>query len=288
MLYLILSIICSVLIALIFRALNRFEIKLFPIIVFNYLTATMLGIFLNENNFNLNNIVENSWFEIAILIGFLLIAGFYLIGYSTQKVGIAITTISNKMSVVLPMFFSILFYSESLNFMKILGIILALISLFLTIYHKKENNFDSKLIFLPILLFFAIGFIDTSIKIAQAEFLNENNIPLFTATSFGLAGLIGIILSFFNKLKIKDFLNLKTFIAGILLGAANFGSMYFSIYALNHSGLDSSIVFGINNIGIIIISIFLAVIFFKEKLKPINWIGFILSLVSILILVIFS
>jgi len=199
MLYLVLSICCSVTIVLIFRVLNRFNIKLFPVIVFNYLTATCLGILLKQNSFTFGEIFKSEWFSIAIFVGFLLITGFYLIGYSTQKVGIAVTTISNKMSVVLPMFFSIFLYSEKLNLLKIVGIFLALIALFLTVYQKKDKSFDIKLIFLPILLFLAIGVIDTCVKIAQAEFLNQNNIPLFTATTFGIAALIGIILSFFGN-----------------------------------------------------------------------------------------
>jgi uncharacterized membrane protein len=252
--------------------------------VLNYFSATILGLTLNSNHLILLELVASSWLWISVIVGVLLIAGLYLIGYSTQKVGIAVTTVSNKMSVILPMLFSWIYYSETTSSIKLIGIILAFVSVFLSVYRKKEKRIDKKLIYLPVILFITIGLIDTFVKVAQDEYLDENSIPLFTAVSFSLAGLIGIILCFINSTKFKDFLNIKTVIFGFVLGGANFGSLYFLIFALNHSNLDSSIVYGVNNIAIISFSILIAFFAFKEKILKINWIGFVLAVISILLL----
>ena len=296
--FLLLSILSSTIIAVVFKIQNKFDIKLFPVIVINYFTATILGLILNNTSISFGEIISSNWFFSALGIGTLLILGFYLIGYSTEKIGIAITTVSNKMSVVLPMLFSILIFNEFLSDIKIIGIIIALLSVFLTVYRKRTKEFDSKYIYLPVLLFLTIGIIDSLVKYSQSE-LSENQIPIFTAISFGLSGFTGVVLSFFNSTKFRDFFTPKIVLTGIVIGAANFGSydvlektgivigtanfgsMFFIIHALNKSGLDSSIVFGINNIGIISLSVLIAFFVFKEKLKPINWIGIGFALLAV-------
>lgn len=131
--YLLLSILSSTAIAVIFKIQDQLKIKLFPVIVLNYFTATTLGYSLSDIDFSFNEIIQSNWIFSGILIGLLLIAGFFLIGYSTQKVGIAVTTISNKMSVVIPIFFSMIYYNESKDFVKFFGISLALLAMILSI-----------------------------------------------------------------------------------------------------------------------------------------------------------
>jgi len=284
MIYLLLSILCSSIIAILFSFLQKFEIKLFPVIVLNYFAATFIGFSLNNSEINFSQIIQSNWLYVSVIVGILLIMGFYLIGFSTQKVGISATTVSNKMSFIIPMMFSILYYAESINYLKIIGIILTIISVLLSVYRKPKERFNLKSFYLPVLLFIVIGLIDASIKLAQTEFLDEKSIPLFTAFSFGLAGVIGIVACFFNSSKLKDFFKLKTLVVGFTIGAANYGSMYFLIFALNKSNLDSSIVYGLNNIGIITISVLIAFFVFKEKLLKINWIGFFLAIIAIILL----
>ncbi len=281
--FLILSILSSTFIAVIFKITDKIKIRLLPVIVINYLTATLLGYILSDTEFSINEIYQSDWFYGGLIIGVFLIAGFYLIGYSTQKTGIAITTISNKMSVVIPILFSMFYYNESKDSIKFIGILLALLAIILSVHKKNRQKTDYKLVWLPILLFIVLGIIDSLIKYSQTS-LNNETLALFTILSFGTAGITGIIAAFFNKTKIVHFFHLKTILSGILLGTANFGSMYFIILALNNSGLDSSIVFGINNVSIISLSILIAFLIFKEQLKPINWVGIFLSILSVVVL----
>jgi drug/metabolite transporter (DMT)-like permease len=283
MMFLTLSVLSSTIIAVVFKIQSKLNIQLFPVIVINYFAATFLGFLLNKQYISIPVLFASTWIWAAVLIGTLLILGFYLIGYSTQKIGIAITTISNKMSVVLPILFSIIVYSEVLTIIKISGILLALLSMFFSVYRKRTYEFDAKYVYLPIFLFVTIGIIDSVIKYAQAT-LTDAEIPVFAAVSFGVAGLVGIIITIFSKIKLKVFFEPKVIATGIIIGAANFGSMFFIIHALDKSHLDSSIVFGVNNIGIIAFSVFAAFLFFKEKFKIINWIGILLSLIAIVML----
>ena len=152
--------------------------------------------------------------------------------------------------------------------------------------YKKSKGENKSFSLLPIIMFLVIGIIDSAVKLAQHSYISEEDISLFTALSFGLAGIIGIsTLSIQNK-HWKSFTSHWVWIFGVLIGLANFGSMYFLILALNQSGLDSSIVYGVNNMGIILISIGLAVAFFSEKLNKLNLLGVFLALIAVAILTI--
>ncbi len=80
----------------------------------------------------------------------------------------------------------------------------------------------------------------------------------------------------------KQKLMLKDLIAGLTLGLFNFFSTYFLMKALAQNQYESSFVFAINNIGIILINSFVATLIFKESLSKINWLGIVLALSSIL------
>lgn len=75
-----------------------------------------------------------------------------------------------------------------------------------------------------------------------------------------------------------------TFLLGIILGAANFGSLYFLIAALNHAKLDSFLVFAVNNMSIVALSALLGTLLFKEKLYKINFAGIALAIASLYLL----
>lgn len=260
------------------------NVALLPVIVLNYFSALAAGMLLFKGELSVDYILSSSWLYIAILIGSLLIIGFYLIGYTTQKAGIAITTIANKMSVIIPISFSIFYFSEAMTWLKSIGILLALASVLMAVY--KKNKKEVKFSFLPLIMFLVVGIIDAAVKLAQHSYVSDQDVSLFSSLSFGLAGVIGFVILAINNKQWKSFTNPLVWIFGILIGLANFGSIYFLILALNSSGFDSSIVYGVNNMGVILISIGLAVAFFSEKLSKVNLIGVLLALASVAILTI--
>ncbi len=66
--------------------------------------------------------------------------------------------------------------------------------------------------------------------------------------------------------------------------------MYFFIKALNHINLltgkqvQGSIVFGINNIGIVTLGVVIGYLLFNERPTKLNWSGIVLSLLAIVVL----
>lgn len=290
MIYLILSILSSAAIYVIFKFLDRFRIATFNVIIINYITATVLGILLTKTNVDIFPVFKNDWFPYSVIIGILFILMFVVIAKSSQVVGIAITTVSNKMSVIIPIAVSIIIDPlDILTGYKAAGIILAVLAVFLSVYRKRKVEFDPRNIYLPIILFLGMGLVDSIVKYAQQYHVADDVLPVFTVILFAMAAIAGIITKLIRKTSFKELVSIKTLLWGISLGLSNYGSLYFLIKALNFKNqtggtLDGSIVFGINNLGVIALSVFIGLIVFKEKFLKINWVGIILSFIAIYIL----
>jgi len=290
MIYLILSILSSTAIYIIFKYIDKFKISTFDIIIINYITASVLGFLLSDINQINISVFKNAWVPFSAIIGVLFIIMFVVIARSSQVVGIAVTTVSNKMSVIIPIMVSIVIDPlDILTNLKSIGILLALVAVFLTIYRKRKVDFHPRDIYLPIILFLGMGLVDSLVKYAQHHYVDDNILSLFTVVLFVMAAIAGLITKSIRKTPFADLIKPKTFLWGIALGISNYGSLYFLIRTLNHktnfeNTFDGSIVFGINNLGIIALSVLFGLVVFKEKLLRINWIGIIIAFIAIYIL----
>lgn len=244
------------------------------------MAATLLGIILFQpfKSLNLNESV--SWLPYAVLLGVLFILMFYFIGNSSQKAGITVTTLANKLSLVFPVLFSLIYFNEQISTLKYIGLGTAVIAVILTVYKKDVKKTNLLFILLPVIIFFGSGLVDSIVKYVQALKISDSETSLYTVVVFFVAFMCGTILSIFNKNKSLNF-HLPTLLLGILLGAANFGSLYFIIRALNNSNLDSSMVFALNNMSVVALTALLGTLVFKEKLNKINFAGIVLAIISL-------
>ena len=97
---------------------------------------------------------------------------------------------------------------------------------------------------------------------------------------FGFAGLLGLIILIINMGLGRAKFKFKNVIAGIILGIPNFYSIYLIVYLLNRDW-EASVLFPMNNVGIIALSAITALLFFKERLNVFKWIGLALAILAI-------
>ena len=290
MLFLLLSILSSTGIFLIFRLIEKRDIKNFPVIVINYVTAAILGFALHSRAVENPGHFPAPFYGLAGLIGILFILMFFVVARSTQKAGMAVTTVAGKMSVVIPIVFSILYDpQDTLSLIKTLGILIAISGVLFTIYKKKTQLPGPAFIYLPVILFFGMGLVDSLVKLAQYEYISDTNLSLFTAILFSISALSGGIASLFHRAWFKSLFTFRALLWGTLLGGVNFGSVYFLVKTLNyihpkHGTMDSSVVFGINNIGIVAFSVILGMLMFREKLSMINRAGILICIIATILL----
>jgi len=283
LIYLLLSIAASTCIFIIFKLFDKYGINTLQAIVVNYFTACLFGLWMYEEPIVVSDILNSEWLFGAIGLGFLFIAIFNVMALTAQRNGLSVASVASKMSVIIPVIFGVYAYNEGVGFQKIFGIILALIAVYLTSLRTKTAENITKNIWLPILLFFGSGIIDTSIKYIETKYLPDNGIPIFAATIFCFAFVIGIALlaitSFRTPFRIKP----NVLLGGSCLGIVNYYSMYYILKALDHETLESSTIFTVNNVAIVMISTLLGIIVFREYISKINWMGIVLAIISIVL-----
>jgi len=281
LIYLLLSITASTLIFIIFKLLDKFNINTLQAIVVNYFSACLFGLWSYEAPISVSYVLNSKWIYGALLLGFLFIATFNVMALTAQRNGLSVASVASKMSVIIPIIFGVYVYNEGVDAQKIIGIILALIAVYLTSVKSKTTSNTTKGLWLPVLLFFGSGIIDTSIKYIETTYVSENGIPIFSATIFAFAFVIGSLVLIYKSRKKTTKFNFKAVIAGSILGIVNYFSIYYLLKALNHESLESSTLFTVNNVTIVMVSTLLGLIIFKESISKTNWLGIILAIISI-------
>lgn len=284
MIYLLLSILSSSVIFVIFKLYNKYNVNTLQAIIFNYFIACLVGFFGYIRDVDITRIPSESWFPGTLILGALFIIVFNLAAITTQRSGLSVVSVATKMSVAIPVLAGIILYNESTGALKIIGIILALAAVYLTSVKNKDGiKIKKKNLIFPFLVFLGSGVIDASIKYLETSYVSETDVAVFSSTIFAVAGIIGTLILIgqgaLGKLKVTG----RNILGGIALGIPNYFSIYFLVMALRTPGFESSMVFTVNNVSIVMVSTILGIILFKETLLRKNWAGILLAIISILL-----
>lgn len=287
MIALTLSILSSTIIFVVFKLFSKFKIDTLHAIVVNYMVACCCGLLFQEDEISVTTITHHSWFPFALALGALFITVFNLMALTTQRSGLSVVSVATKMSVVIPVVFGLLYYKESLGVLKFLGIVLALAAVYLASIKTKDGlKIKASNFIFPILVFLGSGIIDTTLKYLEGEYVAKNDVPIFSATIFASAAILGFLLITVHAIQGKFKFQFKNVLGGIALGIPNYFSVYFLVKALRSDILDSSGIFTVNNVAIVMFSTLLGILLFKEKLLTKNWIGIGLAILGILLIAI--
>mgnify|MGYP000598223788 CR=1 FL=1 len=139
MVYLLISICISSFLFVIFKLFDVLKINTFQAIVVNYFTAAVLGFFLSNNLVSFQKIPNQPWFFGAFLLGIMFILVFNVMALTSQKNGLSVASVSSKMSVVIAIIFGVWYYEESIGLVKLIGILLALVAVYLTSIKEKNE-----------------------------------------------------------------------------------------------------------------------------------------------------
>jgi len=294
MLDILLCIVFSASLIVIFKIAGQRQVRTMPMIVINYWVAALCGFLLWEEVPSAAYVLQAAWLPWALVLGVMFITVFNMIGVSTLRSGIAVTAIAQKMSLAIPILAAVFLFGESLSVVKILGIFLALGSILLTTYKPKKlieqddlspgKTSISLALLLPFAVFFGSGSCDTVVTIINKKFLLPKDTDLLNTVLFLTAAVAGTLALLVQVLRGKETLRWRQLGFGIVLGVPNYFSLYFLIKALQRSGLESSVVFPMVNIGVVTTAAVVAYFGFKEHLTGLNILGIVLAIVAIYIL----
>ena len=281
MVYLILAILFSTSILILFRYFKKWEVDNLQAIVANYLLAAIVGYTAYEGPASFGDITSKSWLPISILLGFLFIGVFFLFALSSQKAGVAVTAVASRMSVIIPVIGGFILFGESATFLKILGIAVALPAFYLTFKKGPDQKLNSLTILLPLFIFLGAGSNDLLMKFTDFNFL-KNDLFLLLAVIFFISMIIGSTILVIRIIKQTVKPNIKSMLAGLLLGMVNFASTYFMFRSMDF--FDSSVMFPLINIGVVTLAAFAEYTLFGEKLSLINQSGILLAIIAIILI----
>lgn len=285
MIFLLLSILFSTGLFVIFKYFGIYKVDVLKAIFINYIVAFSMGFLLAERQIPILEIYLEPWFPGALVLGALFIAIFFVMAMTAQKNGVSVTSIAGKMSVVVPILFGIFLYNESVTFFKILGIVIALIAVYLSSVKEEKQEKNGTLLF-PILLFIGSGTIDTLLKYVQVNYVADADVSVFSGSLFGIAAIFGFVILTIKTIKKREPFGLKNVLAGIVLGVPNYYSIVFLMKALQNKNIESSTLFTVNNVAIVIVSTLVGLLFFKEKFSLKNKIGVVLAILGIVLVTI--
>ncbi|MDA6072477.1 EamA family transporter [Flavobacterium sp. AC] len=280
MLFLVLSILCSVIVGVIFKITRKYNGNPIQIVAINYLTALALCYFTFSPN--LAEVDANAPWNIYIAIGVLLPFILLVLVASIKHMGIVKTDAAQRLSLFIPILAAWLIFKEEFNSYKVVGIVVGFLAL-LFILRKQSENTQNKW-FLPAAVLVGFGVIDILFK--QVALYTTLPYPTSLFVVFCIALAVAILISVyeigFKKVKLKS----KNILFGALVGVFNFGNILFYLKAHKAFAENPSTVFAGMNMGVIILGSLVGLLFFKEKLSKINFIGIFLALISIILIVI--
>lgn len=282
MIYLLISICCSVTVGVILKLARRYSINVQQAVTWNYLFAIGLSWFCFHPN--LSDLSGIGFPAVYFSLGILLPVIFWALAASIKYIGIAKTDIAQRLSLFIPILISYFIFNESFGTVKIIGLAIGFVAIFFTLYKKSAGRDKIQLWIYPLLVFIGYGIIDTLFKkVAQVTEIPYTTSLIFIFTLAFIISMLSLIYLYFRK---NEKINLINLIWGGALGFFNFFNILFYLKAHQAMAQNPSTVFAAMNMGVIILGSITGIYIFKEKLSKINYMGLILALLSIIMITI--
>nr|WP_315144036.1 DMT family transporter [uncultured Flavobacterium sp.] len=279
MLFLILSILCSVTVGILFKVARRYTISITQIVATNYVLALILCYFFFSPD--LVTVTAQAPWAIYIPLGILLPSIFLFLAASIQHMGIVKTDAAQRLSLFIPILAAWLIFGEQFNALKITAFLIAFPALLL-ILTKPSDNTENKWVY-PAVVLVGFGLIDILFK----QIALYTNLPYTTSlfVVFGIATAIMLVVISVEIRYKKRKLKYQSILFGALVGLFNFGNILFYLKAHQSFAENPSTVFAGMNMGVIIIGSLTGIFVFKEKLSKMNFTGLFLALIAIVLIV---
>ena len=280
MLYLLLSIICSVSVGILLKISKRYSVDIIQIITLNYVFAIALSYF--SFSPELSVIDRTSPWEIYIPLAILLPSVFLILASSIKNVGIVKTDIAQRLSLFIPILASYFIFQEEFSTLKFIGLAVAFPAMILILSRNKtEDSAQNKWVY-PALVLLGFGIIDVFFK----QIATQNSFPYTTSLFivFCIAFAVALLFTVYSVIIQKKKLKSNSLIFGSILGILNFGNILCYLKAHKAFSESPSTVFASMNMGVIILGSLAGILFFKEKVTLKNYIGIALALIAVILI----
>jgi len=277
MIFLILSIICSVTVGVMLKLAKRYEINVMQAVTWNYLFAICLSLVFFKPNLGAISLADGK--PVYIALGILLPIIFLIQGLAVRYTGLARTDIAQRLSLFLSLCAAYFLFNEQFNRLKYVGLIFGFAAIVCTMYRKSESKLVQSNWLYLLLVFIGFGAIDVLFKLVSQITIVPYTTSLFII--FCISFILSLAYILYLAVVKKTKLQLINFICGCVLGLFNFGNILFYLKAHKAMADNPSTVFAAMNMGVIIVGSIIGIVIFKERLSKLNYAGLILALVAV-------
>ncbi|MCB5252294.1 MAG: hypothetical protein RBR69_03670 [Candidatus Cloacimonadaceae bacterium] len=269
MLYLALSVLCSVFIANFLMVVGRKGgLSMLPIFLGNYFVAALIGAFSMKSA---PAVASGFDLGLGLVIGAFYLGGFWTYQKSIVANGLSLSVGAMRISMILPIVISLIFFGEKLSVYNLMGIILGITAFSFRADPKALHNF-----LWIIALFVVTGLSDGSMKVFKE--LGSGNEQLFVYLIFSSAFVYTLIAILATKLRFS----VKYVFFGFALGLPNRYATVFLLKSLNT--IPAAIAYPLLAVSIVIMSIISDILFWKMRPSAKDYILWMLLILSLILL----
>ena len=200
---------------------------------------------------------------------------------------LAKTTLITSYSLLVPAFAGLVILREPIGIPMIAGLILLVLSLWLTNHRKKTADTPKERISLKWLVFVLLGFVGNGMcstvqKLAPHYLGADVNLTLSTIAALGLSTVVLIAASFLTKeTDLKTTLRVGgplSLFCGLFNGAVNYLAIYLNQF------IPASVMFPVLSAGELILIVPYSLLVRRERFTAKQWAGFAVGVVSVVLL----
>jgi len=272
----------SVFIFVLFRGISKKNLNLKAIIVWNYLICIVVGnVAIYKTPVYIGKYFELGGTYGVLALGSLFMFTFLFMGKATADSGPALSAVASKMSMAIPILVALVFFYEKVNASTLIGMLVALLSVFFITYKPGGKEASINLSLLAV--FIGSGLVDTGMNWVKYHSISDWNNMQMAVLTFTGAAFTGMGYLWHQK-ELFLLKSLPNFFWGSLLGTVNL----FSIFAVYH-GLDlfsgrTSLFFTLNNLAVVILT-FLVGVLMKDELNNRAYLGLFMAIIALFLLV---
>lgn len=281
MLFLCLSILCSVLVSVWLKLARRFGLDVPQMVAWNYLAAgSLVALVLHPSLAPLRQPDAPRFAVLALAV--LLPAIFLALGISVRHAGIVRSDVAQRLSLLISLLAAFALFGQAPTPRMLAGLALGLIALAAMVWRGSATRADGAAAWLwPLAVCVGFGAIDILLKQVAAA-----GIPIAASLQamFALALPVALGFALLARSRSGARFTVRSLAGGLLLGVLNFGNILFYLRAHVALPNDPALVFATMNLGVVALGTLVGVLAFRERLSRINATGVLLAAAAIALL----
>lgn len=260
MVYLILAVASSALVALSIRASEDHITNKYGMLMSNYVICTVFSALFMDKGMNYFSQTGTGFMVgLGVVSGILYLASLLIMQYSTAHNGVVLSSTFMKLGVLIPTLMAIIVFRDIPKVTQLVGICIAIAAIVMIHLEKEALAEGNKKIWLFILL--AAGGITDSMANIYEQFGNPAIKDGYLLMTFGVAGICAAMLAFSGGRKLSK----TDVLYGVILGVPNYFSARFLLLALGD--MSAILVYPTFSVSTLIVITVVGILAFKESVN---------------------